>query len=176
MPILIPSPPTLFEVERRRHPAILGEAPSSSQSDAKRDQAFRYQLLATSALSSYHTLEQTYNRLKDELFVLRALNRDWDTYGADPPSEATIRAAQLALPRLKALGALPAAVRPSSEGGVGICFVSREGYGHLEFLNEGEEVYALAYSSTRAPESWQLDGSDASLRQAWEQIRAYLQP
>jgi hypothetical protein len=175
MPILLPNSLDAAEVERRRYPAILAEVPSSSQSDEERDRTYLHQLIETADLSSYHTLEQTYVALMDELLALRAVDRGWDTYDGDVPSEATIQGVQQALLQLKRFGALPVAVRPSSDGGIGICFAAGEGYGHLEFLNRGE-AYALAYAPARPPESWQIDRTEEGLHQAWEQIRAYIQP
>jgi len=171
------SPPMLagyIEAERTRHPAIYGELQSSSQSGEQRiDLIFLDQLLKTSDLSTYHTLEHRYALLFDELASLRSLTPNWDTYGAAPPSDRAIQDAQTALSALRLLGAQPSAIRPSAEGGIGICFTADNAYAHLEFLNDGE-VHALAYSAQRQPESWQIDPV-LGLAEAWNRIRADLQ-
>jgi hypothetical protein len=176
MPILSPPPlPDLLEAERRRHPAICWESPWSTQSGKNATNVmYLKELIALSKMSAYHGLEQRYAALFDELAKLRSLDRDWDTFESEPPSENAIQAAKGALMALKAVRAEPTAVRPSAEGGVGICFVSGNAYAHLEFLNEGS-VHALAYSDLHRPESWEVD-RDRGLVDAWRRIHAYLQP
>jgi hypothetical protein len=176
MPILSPPPlASLLEAERRRHPAIYWESPWSIQSGkGATDVIFLRELLDLAKMSAFHTLEQQYAQLLDELARLASLEQDWDTFGSEAPSENALLAAKRALLELKSFRAEPTAIRPSGEGGVGICFTHADVYAHLEFLNDGS-VHALAYSDVRRPVSWEVD-RDLGIGGAWQRIHAFLQP
>jgi hypothetical protein len=121
----------------------------------------------------YQQLEQTYNARFDELWSLQSLEADWDSYDAPPPEARAIKAAERSLEELKRARAMPVAVRPSNEGGVGICFTSSDKYAQIEFLNNGE-AFALMYGAADEPKVWQIDRATA-FGGVWDLIRAYLQ-
>ncbi len=102
------------------------------------------------------------------------LQKDWDSYSADAPTPLAINAAERALEILRHLNAEPAAVLPSADGGVGICFNNGGKYGQLEFLNNGE-AHALLYGGVDGPQAWQIDLTEPdAMREAWKRVRAYL--
>jgi len=117
--------------------------------------------------------EQAYNARRDELSLLRVLEEGWDSYGSAAPAEVAISVAERSLETLKALHAVPAAIRPSNEGGVGVCFTEGAKYAQIEFLNNGE-MYALMYGSADEPQVWEIP-EPADVATAWTRIRAYLQ-
>ncbi len=162
--------------ERRRHPAIFGEAPSSTQLGPQRlDEIYLAQLLATSARSRYVELEQAFISLRDQLSALRSIETGWDSYRAPAPNEVALAAAEEALNTLRMLNARPDGVLPSADGGIGICFTQRGRYAHIEFENTGD-VWTLMYGPTGTPDSWQLPSNNInSITAAWTRISAYLQ-
>lgn len=162
--------------ERRRHPAIFGEAPSSAQlGPPLLARIYRDQLLDARTRSHYIELEQSFISLRDQLSALRSVKPGWDGYHAPAPNETTLAAAEAALNTFRSLNARPTAVLPSADGGVGICFTHNERYAHIEFENSGD-AWALMYGSAGAPESWKLPSNDIeSIRAAWTRISAYLQ-
>jgi len=174
---LAPSHLTDYEnAERRRHPAIFGEAPSSVQLGLPSlDHIYLKELIKSSAQSEFVKLEQVYSSLRDQLAVLRSLRPGWDSYRAPAPNAASIELAQDGLQTLRDLNAKPSAVLPSADGGVGICFMEADRYAHVEFLNNGH-VHGLMYGGGKNAESWELESADGgSLRRAWNRISAYLQ-
>lgn len=168
---------TFEEAERRRHPAIFGEAPSSELLGPQR-QEFMYlrELVESSRGSQYVGLEQAYFELRDQLTLLNGVGENWDTYNAPAPSPDSIGAAGRALDILRGLNAQPSGIVPSAEGGVGICFIRGQAYAHIEFLNDSS-VYGMMYAPGKGPQNWQLGAASAdSIQETWNRIRAYLQP
>jgi hypothetical protein len=162
--------------DRRGHPAIFSEAPSSAQFGPVRlDAIYLGQLRATADRSRYMELELAFTSLRDQLSSLRALGAAWDGYRAPAPSAPALESAGRALRLLRVANAKPSVVLPSADGGVGICFVEEQRYAHMEFTNDGE-AWVLMYGLTGPPESWQLHSGDAdSISEAWNRISAYLQ-
>ena len=150
----------------RRHPATYGEAASSGPADLN----FPYldQLQLSAAMSQYVQVEQWYTSLRDQLILLKGLHEGWDSYSAPAPNELAIETADRALKTLRALNAAPAAILPSADGGVGICFSGRDRYAHVEFLNIGD-VWVLTYGMiTAAPvRSATSARCERSTRTAW---------
>jgi hypothetical protein len=160
--------------DKRRHPAIFAEAPSSVQQGLPRIDAIYLRELQTSASSSAIRREQLYSSLRDQLQATARLQKGWDSYSADAPTSRARRAAEKALEILRYLNAEPVAVLPSVDGGIGICFTNGAKYGQLEFLNDGE-AHALLYGGTGRPQAWQVDLSETdALRKAWARISACL--
>ena len=95
-------------------------------------------------------------KLVTKLASLSDLERDWDTYEADPPNEVAVRLA------LKALSEtwrdlLPVDVVPSVEGGVTLVYIEgQQGYAEVEFGNDGEVVAALRSASGEV-DAWDID-------------------
>jgi len=175
MPILAPPPLIDYEnVQRRWHPAIFQEVPSSVQAGPVVDQLKR--IILESALGSrYIELEQAFRALRAQLAALRLLEVGWDGYHAPTPNTTAIASAKIGLETLRGLNVIPTAVIPSAEGGVGICFTDQRYYAHIEFDNSGE-AWGLMYGPNGAPESWQLASCDAeSIIQTWNRISVHLQ-
>lgn len=162
--------------ERRRHPAIYREVPSSPQlGPGPTDRMFLGELLKASAQSRYLELEQKFAALRDQLSNLRSLETGWDSYSSPVPNAAAMAAADAALYVLRGLNAQPTAILPSADGGVGICFIQSEQYAHIEFENSGD-AWALMYGPNNPPETWQLVSDDVgSIRDAWSRISARFQ-
>jgi hypothetical protein len=176
---IAPPPPRLLDyenAERRRHPAIFREAPSSAQLGPDQlDLMYLSQLRAASDRSRYVELEQAFSQLRDQLSALRSLAAGWDGYRAPAPNEVAFAAAEAALGTLRRLNVRPAGILPSSDGGIGIYFSQNERYAHMELVNDGD-TWVLMYGPAGTPESWQLPSSGAdSIRDAWTSISAYLQ-
>ena len=76
---------------------------------------------------------------------MASLRRDWDSYGAEPPSTNAIENAREAIGELMKADIVPNAVVPSAEGGVGIVFVRFARYADVEFLNEGDILMSTYY-------------------------------
>src|SRR5689334_12172345 len=73
-----------------------------------------------------------------QLEELGKLDVNWDSYGAEPPSDEVIDSAWSLLALCSIQGLTPYRVVPSAEGGVGICFASERRYADIEFLNTGD--------------------------------------
>lgn len=108
-----------------------------------------------------------------DLAALQDLQSGWDDGTAEVPAGTVIAEIERVLGKLLIMGATPTAIRPSSEGGAGICFSSEKGYGHIELLNTGE-IFGLAYSTDRDPESWQIEDIDTELKLSLDRIRAHV--
>jgi hypothetical protein len=164
----------LMNADKRRHPAIYGEAPSSGQLGDPRIDAIYLRELQTTASSGVIRREQLYSSLRDQLVSTSSLRKGWDSYSAEAPNTLARSAAGKALEILRPLNAEPAAILPSVDGGIGICFNNGGKYGQLEFLNDGE-VHALLYGGTDDPQGWQIDLTETdALPAAWKRIGAYL--
>jgi len=169
----------LMNVDKRRHPAIFGEAPSSGQLGEPQIDAI-YLLdaiylgeLQASATSETIRREQLYSKLRDDLRLLERLEAGWE-HEVEAPTHLARREAERALEIFKHLNAEPVAVLPSVDGGVGICFNNREKYGQVEFLNNGE-AHALLYGGPVGAQAWQINlGETNALREAWKRISVYL--
>jgi|ERR1035441_2581592 hypothetical protein len=164
----------LMNADKRRHPAIYGEAPSSGQLGDPQIDAIYLRELQASASSGAIRREQLYSSLRDQLLSTAGLRKGWDSYSADAPTPLARRAAEKALEILRHLYAEPAAILPSVDGGIGICFNNGGKYGQLEFLNDGE-AHALLYGGPGDPQAWQINLAETdALREAWKRIGAYL--
>lgn len=106
------------------------------------------------------------------LVALARLQANWDTYGAEPPTERAIR---------KALGALqstwtnllPETVLPSVEGGVTFVYsTDAKKYAEIEFGNDGEIMAAFRRQSEQ-PNAWVVR-DELGLVLAVNEIRRHL--
>jgi hypothetical protein len=164
----------LINADKRRHPAIYGEAPSSGQLGSPRIDEIYLKELQGTANSNAVRREQIYSRLRDQLRRLEKLQRGWDSYDAEAPSGLARVQAEKAMEFLRYLNAEPVAVLPSADGGVGVCFNNGSRYGQIEFLNDGE-AHALLYGGPNGPQAWQIDLADRNaLTESWNRISAYL--
>lgn len=69
---------------------------------------------------------------------LSSLKPDWDTYGADAPSERAIETAKSFLDELGENNPDPSRIAPSAEGGVAVTFASGTRTYMIEFFNDGD--------------------------------------
>jgi|GEM_PF-1928021 len=174
MAIFVAANAALMNADKRRHPAIYGETPSSGQLGDPRIDAIYLRELQTAASSGVIRREQLYSSLRNQLLSTAGLKSGWDSYSAEPPTASARSEAEKALEILRLLNAEPAAVLPSVDGGIGICFNNGGKYGQLEFLNDGE-AHALLYGGPGDPQAWQINLAETdALREAWKRIGAYL--
>lgn len=167
------TPPTLDQIHQRRHPATFWEVRSSSTSTE--NYQFLKELRETAETSTFQQLEQRFQNLADQLESLRAVDRQWDGFGAIAPEERSIRVAARLLKELKGVGAQPVAIRPAAEGGVGICFTSGNKYAQIEVSNDGD-IYGLIVPTAGEPTFWEIGSAEQPIAQDWGRIRAALQP
>jgi hypothetical protein len=118
---------------------------------------------------SFELFEQAERQLRE----LANLRVNWDSYGAEVPNERARRAAESLITLLRSMGMPPTRVVPSSEGGVGICFVDEDRYADIECFNSGE-ILAVSYRGTGEPNVWEVADEDDAIKAAIEQIRAHL--
>lgn len=100
--------------------------------------------------------------LDHRLRQLGSLRVNWDTYGADPPTQHVISTAKTIAKQFIEFGLIPDAITPSAEGGVAICFIRNQKYADIECFNSGE-VVGVRYMSREAPRAWDIpSGTHAS--------------
>jgi hypothetical protein len=97
--------------------------------------------ISTQESSFWHT-EKIFAQLGEQVEMMRLLSEDWDSYGAPIPTPATTRSAEQALKKLRSSMLLPETIAPSAEGGIAIYFASGSQKAFIEFLNEGDVVFA----------------------------------
>jgi hypothetical protein len=73
---------------------------------------------------------------------MHSLAEDWDSYGAPVPAPESIARAKEAIGKLRFSQLLPEIVAPSAEGGVSIYFSTGSQKAFIEFLNEGDVLFA----------------------------------
>jgi hypothetical protein len=74
---------------------------------------------------------------------LSTLEKDWDSYGAEPPSPKVIALVKFWLEQLLPVFP-PHHIRASAAGGAAFCWFGPERrYAHIEFHNEGEIIAAM---------------------------------
>ena len=123
--------------------------------------------------SVYWRALEAFVRAESQLMEFSRLAPDWDSYGAEPPNATAMDSAAQLLGILRSLDLPPTRVVPSSEGGVGICFVNGKAYADIESLNSGE-LLAVMYSGAEEPQVWEITQNEESIREAVEQIRGHL--
>lgn len=97
--------------------------------------------ISTQASSFWHT-EKVFAQLGEQVGMMHLLSEDWDSYGAPIPTPATTRSAEQALEKFRSSLLLPETVAPSAEGGVAIYFSRGSQKAFIEFLNEGDVLFA----------------------------------
>ncbi|MBV9215792.1 MAG: hypothetical protein JO053_06405 [Acidobacteria bacterium] len=110
---------------------------------------------------------------REALSDLSILGTNWDSYGGAAPSHRSVQNASRILDLLQSLDFAPARVLPSAEGGVGVCFVSRERYADIECSNDGE-ILGVYYVGMQMPRLLEVDGTDESITAALERIREHI--
>lgn len=92
--------------------------------------------------SSFWHDEEVFALLTKQIGEMHSLREDWDSYGAPIPAPATIVNAERALETLRFSLLLPEVVAPSAEGGIAIYFSHGAQKAFIEFLNEGDVLFA----------------------------------
>lgn len=109
---------------------------------------------------------------RKQLGELTTLGPDWDSYGAEPPNETAVDAAERILELLRTMSIPPTRVVASSEGGVAICFAEEDRYADFECFNDGD-IAAVRFRGTERPIVWEVPPEDDHIKAAIEQIRAH---
>lgn len=102
-----------------------------------------------------------------------ALERGWDTYGAESPNDVARALAGRILDHLEASLLPPTRLMPSVEGGIAMSFVEGDNRAEIEIYNTGE-VAAATYSGQSEPEVWELANTGSALKNAINRIRVRL--
>ena len=115
-----------------------------------------------------------YKARVDAVKSLRRIARlpaNWDSYGADPPNDTAVHAAEDVLQLLAQIDFGPTRVDPSAEGGV--CLSSQAGnrYGDIECFNTGE-VLAVISKGGDDTAVWSVDTGEVNA--AANRIRAFV--
>jgi len=126
-----------------------------------------------SSASDRHLIEymmamQVHRKSEDfqnKLRAMESLENNWDTYGAEAPSIATISNAIDLLVRMEHVNFLPSDVLASSEGGVALSFKSATRYADIEFLNSGEVLAVVAEGSDQ-PVVWEVEKNTEGFEEA----------
>jgi hypothetical protein len=118
-----------------------------------------------------------YNDFAIHFAKLRAIETDRTLWleGAEPPSGIAHMWARVVLQQLQADSLMPTRVVASAEGGVAICFVSREKYSDLECLNTGA-ILGVTSNRRDRPTVWEIEQSSSGISQALSRIRRFLHP
>lgn len=110
--------------------------------------------------------------LVERLAELAELEPNWDTYGAEPPSEKALRRALGAIQRTW-MSLLPVTALPSVEGGIILVYsTDADRYAEIEFGNDGEVVAAFRRPAGR-PKVWSVR-DDLGVVAAVTEIRRHL--
>lgn len=104
-----------------------------------------------------------------------SLQRGWDSYDAEPPSETAIGNARRILHVLWGSEIAPPIrqISPSVEGGVAIVFTGQDKkYADIECFNNGD-IMAITSDGIIEPSVWSLNGEAGSIRRAVEKLNAF---
>ena len=85
-----------------------------------------------------------HDAIEAKLDALAKLQQNWNTYGAEPPSEDSVRWAKVALLLLRDKKLCPSSAKASARGGAVLCFDEHPRYASLEFFNSGDIVLLTA--------------------------------
>lgn len=102
------------------------------------------------------------------------LEDDWDSYGAQAPSRASLDTARNILHFLDKADFEPSSVDPSAEGGVCLSFQCGDRYGDIECFNSGE-ILAVTSSGCDDTNVWEVTGLDQHLETALGKIRTFVE-
>lgn len=108
------------------------------------------------------------------LAQLRAVQENWDSYGAPAPNAASIESARHVLDLMDLNDLIPTQILPSAEGGIGICFVKGDRYADIECSNDGE-ILGVYYTGKEMPRLLETDSTDSSVKNAIQKIRDHLE-
>ncbi len=140
--------------------------------------AARYQAIASEMIdarqrSEFLRIELMKGDIRKCLASLLHLRHNWDTYGSDAPSPASIQAAGKVAEACLGEALVPDGIVPSAEGGVALCFLKNGRYCDIEFLNSGE-ILAVRYSKNEDPVAWTVEKNLGAIYAAIRTISAFL--
>ena len=114
------------------------------------------------------------NDYETKIRKMAELEKDWDTYGADPPSDKSIEQACHIVSVAESWNFPPVHVCPSAQGGIGICWNNIRLYSDIEVLNDGE-ILAVTSDGKGGADSikvWSVD--IANLQDSLSRIQSFL--
>jgi hypothetical protein len=100
-------------------------------------------LLRRLAQSTFLTIKYGLIDAERELDRFSAMEADWDSYGAEPPSTDAIQLSREILKELANALILPSTIVPSAEGGVSIYFMTGDRTAYIENYNEGSQALVM---------------------------------
>lgn len=113
------------------------------------------------------------NLAQQQITALSHLRTNWDSYGAPSPNQAAIENASRILFHMRSPELENVRIVPSGEGGIGLCFKTRDRYADLETSNDGS-ILGVRYAGMETPILISVDGSEDSIKAALEQIRNHI--
>ena len=115
------------------------------------------------ALSTNREAVELEDRVHHQIERAKSLPVGWDGYSAEPPSQAAIDGALVALDILYRLDSLPVRAVPLADGGMALAIMVRPFYAALELYNDGEAVVAFSDRKERQL-AWEVKVNEAQLR------------
>jgi hypothetical protein len=100
------------------------------------------------------------------------MQKDWDSYGGDPPSINAIQASKEILEELAGALILPSTIVPSAGGGVSIYFMTDQRTVYIESYNQGSQALVM-YDRHGNAEVLEID-RDISRSEVSARILTYL--
>jgi hypothetical protein len=157
-----------FRFDRFRPAIHRVETPNYNQ----RTGELRDDLLRRREQSVFLTIKYGLIDAEGELHRISSMERDWDSYGAEPPRANSIRASREILEDLAGALILPSTIVPSAEGGVSIYFMTGNRTAYVESYNQGSQVLVM-YDQQGNTEVLEV-GSDILRSDIGGKILAYL--
>jgi len=108
-----------------------------------------------------------------QLEELLRLERDWDSYGAEPPNDLAVSLAKKVVRVLSQQGLSPPCINPSAEEGVCISFRAGRLYADMECFNSGE-ILAATSNGEGQRRVWEVESRDSEIIEAARRIRKFL--
>ncbi len=110
------------------------------------------------------------NNVENIINQLDALNKGWDGYTADPPSQTAISQARLFFSLAKRTDVK---IKPSIVGGIGVTFKNDTKKCYVEFGNSGY-VYAMFMEAEQEPAIFSVNVSVKDFKQLINDVQDFL--
>jgi len=133
----VPLPP--FRPDRFGPAVHRVETPSYNQ----RTSELRDDWLRRLEQSTFLTIKYGLIDAEGALDRISSMERDWDSYGAEPPNANSVRASKEILEELAGALILPSTIVPSAEGGVSIYFMTGHRTVYIESYNQGSQTLVM---------------------------------
>jgi len=108
-----------------------------------------------------------------KLSQFASLKDDWDSYGAEAPSQWSVDSTRNVLRILAEEDFEPTSIDASAEGGVCLSFQHGERYGDVECFNS-REILAVMSAGGDATEVWEIKDLNRELRTTLCKIRMFV--